>query len=133
MQSLRWRSLRWLPLALFALAATGCEVMAPGDPGNLVPRTVAEDPTLPAIDMNGSRFHLETFGNPANPVIVFLHGGPGGDYRGLLRLTGLADQYFLVFWDQRSSGLSQRHSGGELTIASYVNDLNTLVDRYAPG
>jgi proline iminopeptidase len=137
MQSLRW-SLRWLPLALFALAATGCEVMAPGDPGNLVPRTVAEDPTLPAIDMNGSRFHLETRGNPANPVIVFLHGGPGGDYRGFLRLVdrvngyNLADEYFLVLWDQRGSGLSKRVNGGELTIASYIDDLDSLINRFSP-
>jgi proline iminopeptidase len=113
--------------------------MAPEDPGNLVPPTVAEDATLPAIEMNGSRFHLETFGNPSNPVIVFLHGGPGGDYRGMLRLadryngSSLADEYFLVFWDQRGSGLSQRHGKSTLNIESYANDLNTLVDRYSPG
>jgi proline iminopeptidase len=135
----KWGSLRWLPIALAALAATACETMAPGDPGNLVPRTVAEDPNLPAIEMNGSRFHVETFGDPANPVIVFLHGGPGGDYRGMLRLAerfngySLADEYFLVFWDQRGSGLSQRHDSNVLTIDVYSNDLNTLVDRYSPG
>ncbi len=139
MRSPGWRSLKWLPIALTALAATACEVMAPGDPGNLVPRTVTEDPNLPAIEMNGSRFHVETFGNPANPVIVFLHGGPGGDYRGMLRLAGryngysLTDEYFLVFWDQRGSGLSRRHSADVLTVDVFVNDLNTLIDRYAPG
>jgi proline iminopeptidase len=111
----------------------------PSAPGNLVPPTVAEDPSLPAIEMNGSRFHLGTFGDPANPVIVFLHGGPGGDYRGMLRLAerrngySLADEYFLVFWDQRGSGLSMRHNRDVLTTDVYVNDLNTLVDRYAPG
>lgn len=133
------RNLRWLPLAA-ALAASACgDVLSPGDPGNLVPRTVAEDASLPAIEMNGSRFHLETFGNPANPVIVFLHGGPGGDYRSLLRLAGryngysLADEYYLVFWDQRGTGLSKRHDKDVLKISVYVNDLNTLVNRYAPG
>src|SRR5512147_2073700 len=109
------RRLRWLPLTLMGLGATACgDVMSPGDPGNLVPRTVAEDATLPAIEMNGSRFHAERFGNPANPVIVFLHGGPGGDYRSMLRLaeryngSSLADDYFLVYWDQRGAGLSER-------------------------
>src|SRR5215213_1920024 len=102
MTSSRW-SYRWLILALAGVGAAACgDVMSPGEPGNLVPRTVAEDPSLPAIEMNGSRFHLETFGNPANPVIVFLHGGPGGDYRSMLRLAerfggrSLADDYFLV-------------------------------------
>src|SRR4051812_38903403 len=126
---------RSLLLAAFAasMGATACgDVMSPGDSGNLVPKTVAEDPTLPAIDLNGSRFHLQTFGNPANPVIVFLHGGPGGDYRSLLRLSALADNYFLVFWDQRGSGLSKRHDHGELSIELYVADLNAIIDRYSP-
>jgi proline iminopeptidase len=113
--------------------------MAPGDPGNLVPPTVAEDAGLPAIEMNGSRFHLETFGSPANPVIVFLHGGPGGDYRSLLKLAerydgySLADEYFLVYWDQRGAGLSRRHDRDVLTIDRYVNDLDSLVGRYSAG
>ena len=134
------RRLRWLPLTLMGLGATACgDVMSPGDPGNLVPRTVAEDATLPAIEMNGSRFHAETFGNPANPVIVFLHGGPGGDYRSMLRLaeryngSSLADDYFLVYWDQRGAGLSERVAKSELTIETYVNDLNTIVNRYSAG
>jgi proline iminopeptidase len=100
---------------------------------------VVEDASLPAIEMNGSRFHVETMGNPANPVIVFLHGGPGMDYRGLLRLAGrydgysLADEYFLVFWDQRGSGLSMRHDRAVLTTDVFANDLNALVNRYSPG
>ena len=112
--------------------------MDAGDPGNLVPKTVADDPTLPAIEMNGSRFHLETFGDPANPVIVFLHGGPGSDYRSLLALRErhngyrLEDEYFLVYWDQRGTGLSKRHGKETVTIDQYMDDLNTLVDRYSP-
>lgn len=130
---------KWLPLALAGLAATACETMSPGDPGNLVPGTVAEDPSLPAVEMNGSRFHLETFGNPSNPVIVFLHGGPGGDYRSLLKLAerqngySLADDYFLVYWDQRGAGLSKRHNRDVLTLDTYLADLDTLVGRYSPG
>ena len=130
--------LRWLPIVLTVLAAA-CETMTAGDPGNLVPPTVAEDLTLPAIELNGSRFHAETFGNPANPVIVFLHGGPGGDYRALLRLAqrfngySLADDYYLVFWDQRGAGLSKRHGKNELTHDTYMDDLTAVLDFYAPG
>lgn len=126
---------KWMAVA--ALALTACDTMDPGEPGNLVPKTVAEDASLPAIEMNGSRFHLETLGNPANPVIVFLHGGPGADYRGLLRLAqrydgySLADEYFLVFWDQRGAGLSQRHDRHLLTIDQYMEDLDRLVGRFA--
>lgn len=128
---------KWAGLAALALAA--CDTMSPDEPGNLVPRTVAEDPNLPAIELNGSRFHAETFGDPTKPVIVFLHGGPGGDYRGMLRLRArhngysLEDEYFLVFWDQRGAGLSMRHDKDELTLEHYSADLNAVVNRYAPG
>lgn len=134
----KMKSPGWLPLVA-GLAATACDIMSPGDPGNLVPPTVAEDASLPAIEMNGSRFHAETFGNPADPVIVFLHGGPGGDYRGMLRLGerhdgySLADEYFLVYWDQRGAGLSTRHDKDLLTIDTYTSDLDALLDRYSPG
>jgi proline iminopeptidase len=113
--------------------------MAPNEPGNLVPRTVTEDLSLPAVELNGTRFHAETFGNPANPVIVFLHGGPGGDYRSLLKLAerfngySLADDYYLVFWDQRGAGLSERQNKAAITIDAYTEDLNAIVNRYAPG
>lgn len=133
------RNMRWLPLTLAGLGLAGCDAMSPSDPGALVPRTVAEDPTLPAIEMNGTRFHVETMGNPAKPVIVVLHGGPGGDHRALLKLaarfngSSLADDHFLVYWDQRGTGLSARVDKSELTIDNYVNDLNTLINRYSPG
>lgn len=136
MQTNRWRA---LALAGLVTAAAACDPMSPSAPGNLVPRTVAEDATLPAIEMNGARFHVQTFGNPANPAIVFLHGGPGGDYRGMLRLAerhggySLADDHFLVFWDQRGAGLSERQGKGTLTIDGYVEDLDSLVRRYSPG
>jgi proline iminopeptidase len=127
-----------ITLTLAALG-TACQTLSPSDPGNLVPRTVTEDPMLPAIDMNGTRFHLETVGNPANPVIIFLHGGPGGDYRSMLPMAAtyngrsLADDHFLVFWDQRGAGLSARVGSSTLTIARYREDLDSLVNRYSPG
>ena len=127
----------WATLVLLGLGA--CTTLDPREAGNLVPPTVAEDASLPAIDLRGSRFHLETFGDPANPVIIFLHGGPGGDYRSLLHMSEphdgyrLTDEYFLVYWDQRGAGLSMRHDKDVLTLDVYVDDLHALVERYAPG
>ena len=42
------------PLLIFAALALGAGCLDPGDPGNLVPRTVMEDPTLPQIQVNGT-------------------------------------------------------------------------------
>jgi proline iminopeptidase len=122
---------------LCLLIPTAC--LDPTADGNLVPLTVDGDPTLPRIALNGSVFHAETFGDPAAPVIVMLHAGPGRDYRGLLRLRNavdgvrLEDRHFVVFWDQRSTGLSRRHDPGDVTVAAYDADLLALVDDVSPG
>ena len=73
-----------LLVAVAVLCLAAC--LDPAEDGNLVPRTTDEDPSIPQLSFNGSTFHLQTFGDPSAPVIVVLHGGPGGDYRGLLRL-----------------------------------------------
>lgn len=101
--------------------------------GNLVPKTVEEDSSLPSITLNNVKFHCQTYGNPQNPLLVILHGGPGGDYRSLLKYQEFAnDGYFVVFWDQRGSGLSQRVDKAEITEAAYLSDLEKLVNHFAP-
>ena len=132
--------MRFLKLLLVAsVLSMGCETMDPSVPGNLVPATVEEDVRLPAIQLNGTLLHAETLGDPNNPAIVFLHGGPGGDYRGLLKLAerhegySLTDDYFLVYWDQRGAGLSKRHDKDVLTLDQYTADLHAMIDRYSPG
>lgn len=133
-------SRRAVAVALLALWASACgETLSPEDPGNLVPKTVAEDATLPQITINGTRIHAQAFGDPTKPVVVLLHGGPGEDYRRFLRLIqryngyALTDDYYVVMWDQRGSGLSERVNPGTLTQAQYVADLSAILDHYAPG
>jgi proline iminopeptidase len=120
---------------LFLLALTlplsGC--LCADDPGNLVPKTVAEDPSLPAIDLAGTRFHSEAYGDPSAPLVLVMHGGPGGDYRSLLGLKALADDGLRVaFWDQRSTGLSARTSPESIDLDVYLEDLRLIIDHYAP-
>ncbi len=98
-----------------------------------VPATVADDPTLPSVTLDGVTFHAETFGNPDDPVVVVVHGGPGGDYGYLLNLHALEDDYFVVFYDQRGTGLSPRVSADELTLQSSVDDLHRIVTHYGGG
>jgi proline iminopeptidase len=98
-----------------------------------VPETVAQDPSLPNITIAGVTYHAQTFGDPANPVIITVHGGPGGDYRSILSLQALADQYFVVFFDQRGAGLSPRVNPEEITLASAIADLDSVVDYYGNG
>ncbi len=97
-----------------------------------VAATVVDDASLPQIDIDGVRLHAETYGDPSNPVIVVLHGGPGGDYRSLLGAKSLADTNFVVFYDQRGAGLSERVPAKDLTIPAYMAELDAVIDRYAP-
>jgi proline iminopeptidase len=98
-----------------------------------VPETVAQDASLPNITIAGVTYHAQTFGDPANPVIITVHGGPGGDYRSILPLQALSDRYFVVFFDQRGAGLSPRVDPQEITLAAAVADLDSIVDYYGKG
>jgi proline iminopeptidase len=115
------------------IAFTACTKgeMAKNEPGNLVPKTVTEDASLPSISVNGTTLHSETFGNPDSPMVVILHGGPGADYRSMLKLKALADDgYFVVFYDQRGSGLSRRHNKSDYSIQIMLDDLTSVITHY---
>ena len=55
----------FITVACVSIAFFGCEegVYDMDEPGNLVPETVAEDPLLPRIEINGTTLHAETFGD----------------------------------------------------------------------
>ncbi len=117
------------------LGLLGCSPADPLSPGLLVPLTVAEDPTLPFVQVNGTTLHAEAFGTPGDPMVVLIHGGPGGDYRSLLKAASLADEgYFVVFYDQRGTGLSERvpksQFAGAEAISLMVNDLDAVIGHY---
>jgi proline iminopeptidase len=98
-----------------------------------VAATVVDDPDLSQITLGDATFHVQTFGDPANETIIVLHGGPGADFRSLLALQALSDQFHVVFYDQRGSGLSQRFPQDTLTIATHVADLDAMVAEYGQG
>jgi proline iminopeptidase len=101
------------------------------DEGNLVPKTVDQDPGLPSITVNGARLHSEAFGPADSALIVVLHGGPGSDYRSLLKCKEFANQgYRVVFYDQRGSGLSQRFPKSSYSIQVMIDELGGIIDHY---
>ena len=117
--------------AMVAFSLVSCDVLDPADPGLLVPLTVDQDPTLPSISVNGTQLHSEAFGNPSDPMIVVLHGGPGGDYRSLLNCSRFSqDGFFVVFYDQRGSGLSRRHGKEVYTTQQFIDDLDAVIGYY---
>ncbi len=124
------RALKWLlALALIVAALLGVPYLLTRGI-YAVPKTVAEDPTLPRVTINGDLFHAEAFGDPARPVVIVVHGGPGWDYRSLLPLKELADEYRVVCPDVPGRGLSGwLKNPMEYQVPTYLADMVTLLAR----
>jgi pimeloyl-ACP methyl ester carboxylesterase len=129
--------IRWSALILaFIVAFLGIMflhffITSEGD--YVVEQTVEQNPSLPHIHIGTTFLHAETFGKETNEVVIVLHGGPGMDFRQLLPLQTLADNYFIVFYDQRGTGLSPRVEASELSMEQMRSDLHQVVQLYAEG
>lgn len=127
--------IRWLAIVLgFTLAFLGIMflhfyIITDGD--YQVEETVEQNPSLPHIHMGENLLHGETTGNASGEMIIVIHGGPGKDFRYLLPLKELADDYFLLFYDQRGTGLSPRVNADELSMEIMRKDLHQIVLNYA--
>lgn len=97
-----------------------------------VPKTVENDKTIPHIEIDNVVFHSETFGNDTNETVIVIHGGPGNDYKYLLPLKELSEKYFVVFYDQRGTGLSPRVDEKEQSLENSLKDLSNIIDYYSP-
>lgn len=124
-----------LGVLVFGLSA--CDVMTTETPGALVPPTADEDSALPQLRVHVAgherALHLQAFGKPDRPVLLVLPGGPGADFRLLVPLQALADRYYVVMWDPRGTGLSERVSKEELTLDSFNEEITAVQDAVAPG
>jgi len=85
------------------------------------------------VTLGGAQQHIRIRGtDAANPVLLFLHGGPGVcDRHWVFKYqSGLADVCTLVCWDQRGSGKSYTRAQSEsaMTISTIVSDARELVE-----
>jgi proline iminopeptidase len=110
---------------------------APPETAALVPPTVVDDPALPSLTIRVAgrerRVHVRTFGDPSRHVVLAMHGSLA-DARYLLMLAPLADEHFVVAWDQRGNGLSERLDGpDEYTADAIVEEIDAVADAFSPG
>jgi proline iminopeptidase len=121
-------------LLIFLLLLNGC-MKDPAGYGALVPPTVDQDPDMPSMAMNVSGYtrliHYQTFGDTTNPAL-FIMPGSLSDMRAYLPLQELQDRYFVVMWEQRGNGLSERVSEEELSYEAMVEEIQAMKDHFSP-
>jgi len=116
-----------LTAALFLMAAL---ILTSCSGKENLPETITENEELTRIFVNDKAFHTETFGNPVNPAVIIVHGGPGWDYKTLMPLANLSDQFYVIFYNQSGCGLSPRYEASELSLSNALEDLHGMVEKY---
>ena len=84
------------------------------------------------LNINNTKQYVLIRGkDKSNPVLLFLHGGPGASATALLRKfnSELENYFTVVYWDQRSAGksYSKKMSKEDIKVSKYVEDVDTLV------
>lgn len=83
------------------------------------------------IPVPKSELYVRVRGNTEKPLIVNLHGGPGG-YSGIdIKLMGpaLEEKFLVAYLDQRGCGKSlECQDTALLTVGQYVEDLDIVID-----
>lgn len=69
-----------------------------------------------------------SYGPAGAPRLLVLHGGPGADHAYLLpQMLELANEFELIFYDQRGGGLSKETVPSLITWRTQVNDMARVV------
>ncbi len=83
------------------------------------------------VELGGEKQYVEMTGeSDTNPVMLFIHGGPGWPQTPMLRYfnSSLAKYFTLVTWDQRGCGLSYLHDSmpPNMSLEQIVADAHEL-------
>lgn len=128
--------LKFIRIFLVLTVFSQCNTIDPASPGALVPPTADQDPQLPQLKITVAHhtrtLHLQKFGNPHHQPVFVLPGGPGADFKLLLPLKALSDKYYVIMWDPRGAGLSERVTKEELSLESFNEEIDQVRSELAP-
>jgi pimeloyl-ACP methyl ester carboxylesterase len=129
-------------LSILGILLIGLVVLAINSPGKLKPLKDKEGKEIIGslteknfIEIGGIRqgFFIRAE-NPENPVILFLHGGPGSPELPMLipyEVSERLEKYFTVcYWEQRGAGMSFSKSidPATMTITQMVEDTRRMTE-----
>lgn len=83
------------------------------------------------LEINNSKQYVLIRGKDINnPVLLFLHGGPGASSTALFRKynSELENHFTVIYWDQRNTAKSfnKKTSKEEIRVSNYINDVEYL-------
>ncbi len=112
------------------LNSTGSLPIHTTENGESAPNAISE---IRDVSINGVNQRLLIRGaNKDNPLLLHLHGGPGGPDQAIIQSKGqtIEDIFTVVYWDQRGSGASYHadRDGSKLTLNQLVEDGVTISD-----
>ena len=74
------------------------------------------------------------WGKSGAPTLVMVHGGPGAHHDYMLpQMLALADEYDLLFYDQRGGGRSKTDGRDNITWETHAEDLGLVVRELVEG
>ena len=129
-------------LSIIGILLIGLVVLAVNSPGILKPLKDSEGKEIAGslveksfIEIGGVRqgFFIRAE-NPENPVILFLHGGPGSPELPMIipyEVSERLEKYFTVcYWDQRGAGMSFSNSidPATMTATQMVEDTRQMTE-----
>ncbi len=82
---------------------------------------------------NAKSLYSKSYGNPAHPALIFLHGGPG--YNSFTFEHGVAKTlaqqgFYVLVYDRRGSGRSLETRDNQYTFAEATEDISALLNHY---
>ena len=99
------------------------------DKGKVIPTSIA---SLERVTLGGvKQWVLIRSHNVDNPILLFLHGGPGSAEMGFAHKyeRKLEEDFIFVNWDQRGAGksFSKRIPKENMNIEQFVSDAHKLI------
>jgi pimeloyl-ACP methyl ester carboxylesterase len=126
------RKIMWIGVLALAIVGMLSLLAVRSGPAPLADPGAMSINELTRVELGGLNQWISIRGNDMrNPVLLFLHGGPGSANLAKLRIEcpGLEKEFVVVSWDQRGSGKTHtlRVGEGDLTVAQLREDVRQLV------
>jgi pimeloyl-ACP methyl ester carboxylesterase len=129
-------------LFLICIVFTGLLIVWLNSPGKLIPLKDSQNNIIQCsiseklwLEINGIKQGMFIRGeNPKNPVILYLHGGPGTpmlQFISYLEKNERLEKYFTVcYWDQRGAGMtySKSTNPSTMTVEQMVEDTREVTE-----